>query len=33
MNEFPDIIKIPLRDVIDSIMDWLLLKFDPFSIL
>ena len=30
MFEFPDVINIPLRDVIDSIMDWLLMRFDPF---
>ena len=29
MFEFPETIKIPLRDVIDSIMEWLLQKFDP----
>ncbi len=29
MFEFPETIKIPLRNVIDSIMEWLLQKFDP----
>ena len=29
MLDFPEIIRIPLRDIIDTIMDWLLREFDP----
>ncbi len=30
MFDFPDIIRIPLRDVIDTVMEWMLQTFDPF---
>ena len=29
MLDFPETIRIPLRDLIDTIMEWLLQKFDP----
>ena len=29
MLEFPEMIRIPLRDIIDTIMEWLLQEFDP----